>query len=445
MNCRTLVVLIVAVAGIWSPGRATEHGTDIIDDPTAGPPADGSSAATRDSPQPADWPEVDQLPPHEGLPDPLSRLDGTTVTDPADWAEHREYLKAMFAHYMYGQMPPKPESVARKTVGVRAAEEGRAVIEDWELIVRRNGREVTVRAALLRPDRPGRFPVIIKNDRFLFGDGRLTEREAAWVASRPTVREHQQYANRQAVERGYVLFKFLREDVAADAPNQRDRGVFRLYPEYPDWGIIAAWAWAYQFLIDVLIEQPFVHEEQIIATGHSRGGKAALCAGIYDERIAITAPNSSGSGGTGGWRFFDPEQRAQTLRFHDQAASHRVWWAPRLMTFVGREERLPFEAHTLKAAVAPRAFLNTHARHDWWANPYGTALNHYGALPVFEWLGAADRAALHWRDGGHAQAEEDWEALFDFCDRILFDQPTDRRFPINPHPDRYDFRSILSR
>ena len=135
------------------------------------------------------------------------------------------------------------------------------------------------------------------NDRFLFGDERLTGRETAWVADRPAVFEHQEFANQQAVERGYVLFKFMREDVAVDAPNARDRGVFPLFPEYPEWGIIAAWAWAYQFLIDTLVAQPFVHAEQIVATGHSRGGKAALCAGVYDERNAITAPNSSGSGG----------------------------------------------------------------------------------------------------------------------------------------------------
>ena len=39
--------------------------------------------------------------------------------------------------------------------------------------------------------------------------------------------------------------------------------------------------------------------DKIIATGHSRGGKVALCAAIYDERIALGAPNGSGCGGAG--------------------------------------------------------------------------------------------------------------------------------------------------
>ena len=391
----------------------------------------------------ADWPEVGDLPAHPGLPDPLTRIDGTTVTDPADWPAHREYLKAMFAHYMYGQMPGKPQSVAWHVKGVRAAVDEQAVIEDLEVIIRRHGRSATIRGALLRPNRPGRFPVIIKNDRFLFGEERLTPSEAEWVNRRPAVLQQQAFADQQAVDRGYVLFKFMRGDVATDAPGRRDEGVFPLYPEYQDWGVITAWAWAHQFIIDALIEQEYVDGDKIVVTGHSRGGKAALCAGIYEERIAVTAPNSSGSGGTGGWRFFESGRSQQTLGSHADRPSHRIWWSPRLMNFVGQEDRLPFESRTLKAAVAPRAFINTHARQDWWANPYGTALNHKAVLPVFDWLDAGDRIGMHWRDGGHAQDEQDWAALFDFCGRIFFGIPAGRTFQVNPDPDRYDFEAIL--
>ena len=52
---------------------------------------------------------------------------------------------------------------------------------------------------------------------------------------------------------------------------------FALYPEY-DWGTIAVWAWAYQPVIDVLLTMPGIDERRIVSTGHSRGGKTALCA-----------------------------------------------------------------------------------------------------------------------------------------------------------------------
>ena len=230
---------------------------------------------------------------------------------------------------------------------------------------------------------------------------------------------------------------FAREDAAVDAPGHRDRGVFDLYPEYREWGVIAAWAWTYRVLLDVLVESAYVDPRKVVTTGHSRGGKTALCAAIYDDRVAVAAPNSSGSGGTGSWRFFDGEHDEQTVAYHEDHHAH--WWSPRFVEFVGHEDRLPFDAHTLRAAVAPRAVLNTHARHDWWANPYGTALATHAAQPVFDWLGVSGHNAQHWRDGDHDQRAADWAALFDFCDGYFFDRPTDREFAVNPHPDSYAF------
>ncbi len=62
--------------------------------------------------------------------------------------------------------------------------------------------------------------------------------------------------------------------------------MFPLYPEH-DWGAIAAWAWGYPLLIDAFERMDCIDASRVISTGHSRGGKAALCAAIYDERIAI--------------------------------------------------------------------------------------------------------------------------------------------------------------
>jgi alkaline phosphatase D len=388
-----------------------------------------------------DFPEASELPVDRGLVNPLHRIGDDPVTDPKAWPEQREYLKTLLAHYLYGTMPAQPESVAWTVQQTRQAVDRQAILEQVQMTIQRNGTTASVRVGVLRPDRPGSFPVIIKNDRFLFDTEGLSDDEARWVDRRPEVIEQQAFADRQAVQRGYVLVKFIRGDVATDAPDRRDEGVLGLYPEYQDWGVIAAWAWAYQPLIDALVDQPYIDPEKIVVTGHSRGGKAALCAGIYDDRIAITAPNSSGAGGTASWRFFDPDRPQQRLTDHQQRHAH--WWTPRLMTFVGQEDRLPMDAHTLRAAVAPRRLINTHARHDWWANPYGTALAHLAAQPIFEWLGAEDHQVLHWRDGDHAQNEADWQTLFDFCDGVFFQKAVEEAFTINPHPDQYRFDTSL--
>src|SRR3954468_5461280 len=66
-------------------------------------------------PAPPAFPDAEHLPSRPEMPDPLVALDGTRVTTPADWfAKRRPELKALFQHYMYGQMPPAPGKVAGK-------------------------------------------------------------------------------------------------------------------------------------------------------------------------------------------------------------------------------------------------------------------------------------------------------------------------------------------
>ena len=58
----------------------------------------------------ADFPEIDKLPAHEELPDPLVMFDGTPVTTRDRWTERRKpELKALFQHYMYGEIPASPK------------------------------------------------------------------------------------------------------------------------------------------------------------------------------------------------------------------------------------------------------------------------------------------------------------------------------------------------
>ena len=235
----------------------------------------------------------------------------------------------------------------------------------------------------------------------------------------------------------------MRDEVTPDATRgkREKRGVLGLYPEY-DWAIIAAWAWGQSMVIDALDRLELADMERIVVTGHSRGGKTALCAGIYDERIAITAPNSSGAGGTASMRYFeegketgtrDGKPTHQTLAATQSGAPN--WWNARWFQFVGKVDRMPFDAHTMKALIAPRAIVNPHGRQDYWANPYGTELTYRAADKVFGWLGAKEQQGIHWRDGGHGQGEKDWAALLDFADWKFFNKKPERSFSTLNYPD----------
>jgi hypothetical protein len=365
---------------------------------------------------------VENLPLQIGLPDPFLMPDGKRVETLQDWRKQREYIKAMLAHYLYGNMPPRPKKIEIKQVGSDSIYKGKGVEERYTLTIRRKGLSVTCRFLIVRPSLKKCYPTIIKNDRVSFDAS--PEHSDLSQSFDP---------GSEAVKRGYLLCRFHRTDLACDDQKEgRKAGVYPLYPEY-DWGALAVWGWGHGLVLDALDQLSVADMSKVVVTGHSRGGKAALCAGIYDDRIAITAPNSSGTGGTGSLRYFEQGQKPQTIKHHIGRNEH--WFHPRYFQLADNEDRLPFDAHLAKAVIAPRALVNCHARQDYWANPYGTELTHRAAEVVFEWLDAGDRIGLHWRDGKHAQNQEDWAALLDFSDRIFFGKKTDRRFDNWNYPD----------
>ena len=83
--CALALLLAATVAG---PGAFAEMNADAED------------AADR-------FPEPSALPSRPELPDPLVMLDGIRVTAADEWAALRKpELKALFQHYMYGNLPP---------------------------------------------------------------------------------------------------------------------------------------------------------------------------------------------------------------------------------------------------------------------------------------------------------------------------------------------------
>ena len=352
-----------------------------------------------------------------GLPDPFIKADGSRIQSKDEWDDQRAYITAMLEYYQYGTRPPVPEDVHVEETLSQDIYDGLATEKRYLLTIQENGQSLTLRFGLIKPKGDGPFPVIIKNDR--------------------EINDIEDEINLEAIERGYVMAQFVRTDLATDIRGRqklkenRESGVFPLYPEYT-WGTITVWAWTYSLLIDYFETVDFIDSSRIVATGHSRGGKAAFSAGIFEDRIAITAPNSSGLGGTASHRFFEFGKLEQTIGMHVNSHSH--WWTSKYYELAGFENMIPYDTHFGKAAIAPRAFVNTHALHDYHANPFGTYLTNEAAKKVYRWLGVEENIALHWRTGGHAQGIIDWLALFDFSDRYFFEKEGESRFDIDAFP-----------
>jgi len=376
------------------------------------------------------FPQVQDLPEQKNLPDPFMGPDGKRIEHPSQWEQQREYLKSMLAHYMYGHMPPRP-SKDQYSVNQTHSEMvfgDTAVNENYTITVSRQGKSVDLAIALIRPVEKKRYPSIIKNCRVLF--------DAEDVPKRfESIAELDLTAARETVRRGYLFCKFRREDFAPDHKDNRDLGVFPLYPEY-DWGSIAVWAWTHQLVLDVLNDLEYANMDQIIYTGHSRGAQTAIAAGIFDERADLVIPNTGGYGSCGTLRVRDPEGVRGTMDYIEHL-SNKVphWFGKHYYEFAGHQNRMPFDAHTLVALVAPRPLLNTNATEDQNNNTLAIEAGIRTGKRVYDWMGLGNHCRLHWRSGLHAQQDEDWKALLDFSDEILFKRKGTSKFNHWVYPD----------
>ena len=367
-----------------------------------------AGAASENPPGVVDLPGVIELPVIVELPDPFLMNSGSRVATKADWAKRRKEIKAMILYYQYGHMPPAPDNLTAKELSSKPLYDG-AATEKRVLLSMGPDKKVTVNVRMIIPKGPGPFPVILKNDSAL---GRVPIAE-------------------EIIKRGYIVAQYVRTDLDPDKKNTVGPAQ-TAYPEY-DWATLAVWAWGGMRVIDYLMTLDVVDKDKIAFTGHSRGGKTALLAGALDERIALVAPNGSGCGGAGCYRV--QGEKSETLAQITDARRFEYWFHLRFKNFAGKETRLPFDQHFLKALVAPRALISADALGDLWANPLGTQQTFVAAQPVFDFLGASEKNGIHFREGGHAQNEEDWRALVDFADKQFFGKSVSRRFDILPFPD----------
>ncbi len=357
--------------------------------------------------QSQNYPPADSLPVLSELPDPFLRSDGTRIRSKREWESQRKALLKTVLHYEYGELPPTPRTLKAEVLSTTAIEGVAGTEQEIRLTIGAKGG-VSVQLLLAQPEGEGVHPVLITGD-------------LNWGRIKPEI-------VREIVGRGYILAVFNREEVAPD--NATREGVYRLYPNY-DGGRLSAWAWGYHRVIDYLLTLPNVDAKHIGVTGHSRGGKAALVAGATDTRIALTAPNNSGCGGAGCYRLLNGRCEDITAILKN----FPFWFAPHFNEFIGKVDRLPFDQHTLKAVVAPRALLSTEALGDIWANPKGTQSTYSATKEVFEFLGAGERIGIHFREGGHEHNLQDWKTLLNFADIQFFGKGDITAFHTLAFPD----------
>jgi endo-1,4-beta-xylanase len=376
-------------------------------------------------------PPANELPSSKLLRDPLVFREGTKVTSKDDWERRRAELKQLFQHYQYGTMPPTPESIKIERGEMAIDESLDARVQPITMTMAHGARTLSIEVRLILPRQERRsYPVVIRGS---WGRPRAASRPSDAPASRPAptslpagmlsptdnIKLH--------VSRGYAIAEVPFNAIARDDRNDpRSAGVYTLFPD-TDAGALIAWAWGVSRTIDALEKIGEIDAAKIVVTGHSRYGKAALVAGAFDERIAVTAPSHSGAGGAAPYRFLYGKSEA----LHNIVGAFPYWFHPDFAQFIDHVEQLPFDQHELRALVAPRAQLSTEGTLDAWVNPEGAQLTFEAARKVYAFLGSPDKLAIRYREVGHIPSDED---VLDFADHVFFNRPLPEEFNKLPYP-----------
>ncbi len=346
------------------------------------------------------------------LPDPFLKKDGSRITHPSEWPEQAARIRELASENMYGIWPEKPRTLNAVLCESQDAYFGKAKRDFITLTV---DDQYPISVQYIRPAGSGIHPVIV------FNTNRMSMRSP--------------YEYEAVITAGYGIVSFDREMIRPDLQmakhgHYEEDALSRSYPPLPC-GDIMAWAWGHSVIADWL--KTLEDTGDLICTGHSRGGKAALCAGIYDDRFQVTAPIGSGCGGLGCARFsgtlaLDRQDETKCETIGRMAHVFPTWMNEQYASFgtqsapypIGDEvNSFPLDAHMLRAACAPRAVFNSEGTEDFWANSFGTQLCRDAAQKVYDFLGVPDRNVFHIRPGIHDFNREDWAALIDFCDIVL--------------------------
>ncbi|HKX32370.1 MAG TPA: BACON domain-containing carbohydrate-binding protein [Blastocatellia bacterium] len=273
-------------------------------------------------------PSFASLPNNPFLPDPFTFIDGSRVTTRAEWNCRRAEIAALAQEFEYGTKPNTPSSATT------ASRNGNTLT----VTVTDNGRTISFNASITYPSSGSApYPAMIG-----VGGSNLN--------------------NSVLSSLGVAIINFPNNDIAQqNGPGSRGLGKFYdLYGRGHSAGALMAWAWGVSRLIDALEKTPAANIDptRLGVTGCSRNGKGALTVGAFDERIKLTIPQESGSGGSGTWRVSDwmtsQGQETQTL---SEIVNENVWFRANFNQFSNAATKLPFDHHSIIGLVAPRALL----------------------------------------------------------------------------------------
>ncbi len=361
-------------------------------------------------------------------------LDGTGL---ASWETSRDALRQRFADEIYGEAPAdEPARIVAHELIEAQAFGGLGRIEQYTLDM--SGFETHL-AVILPNAATAPVPTIILQ---MFCGNRTALGGREDIAPPPPEAHAPQCdGSIQNVPVRMIFGRHIMEPPITDilahghaialiypgdiVPDEADAAAARLAALVPDRpaGAIAAWAWVYSRVVDVLDGDARFDADRTAVWGHSRNGKAALLAGALDERIDLVIAHQAGTGGTALTR----SGTGESVEAITSGYPH--WFAPAFASWADNPTDIPIDQHQLIALLAPRPLLIGGAWRDQWSDPQSSFRAAEGANPVYRLYGsegltqarlgdfnpAAD-IAVAMRPGLHGVQPQDWENFLAFLD-----------------------------
>lgn len=364
---------------------------------------------------------------------PLQRPDGTLVTDRSQWNEQREYIKKLLQENVYGTMPEMPDNIVILSESdEKLVYEGFASEKLYMLTADNIYGEFRFGLRIVRPVTDKKVPVLFMvlcdaskagyqyelAEEIVKGHGyavAMVDR----IPAAPEIKDAdiQLWTQKEYSYDPYMYYEIYKTRTQHFPDNALPLGEYmREYPYVFKYGKIALGAHCVRVAVSFVLGLGFADPDAIAVTGHSRDGKVALCAGVFDERIKAVIPQGSGCGGAALYKV--PAKGLETI---DDMV--RMWpsWLPPLAKYRGRnEDALPLDMHFARACIAPRGVMNTEGMQDFWAGPFSAYVGKHASQSAFDLMGVPDKNGMFIRQGFHAMTREDILHTLMFCDYIFY-------------------------
>ncbi|MCL2649624.1 MAG: acetylxylan esterase [Candidatus Azobacteroides sp.] len=378
--------------------------------------------------------------------------NGTEIKTVQQWENiRRPELYKLFEQQEYGEVPDGIKVRFREIYSSSGYLQGKATIREFEMLIN-DDPEPQMHILFFIPNSiKGKIPAIMgynwNGNQSLCTDTSVfmipqeqIEKRVAPNRLKSTLNQSKRGTDHDTpiekiIDSGYAYITACYWELEPDNLNPYSVGIRALLNEGKpfaanQWGAIAAWAWGMSRMLDCSEQVQEIDITRCAIVGHSRLGKAALWAGVRDERFAIVISNHSGCGGAA----LSKRISGETVEIINTQFPY--WFCENFRQYNGKEDNLPMDQHQLLALVAPRPLYVCSGVEDLWADPLGEYLSVVYANPVYQLYGKQPMPftgnflppantpqigdiAYHVENGGHQFSAYDWEQYLLFFDKYL--------------------------